>query len=143
MEERELGFRSVIREKFPRISVLEYLDGMEDDARNYDICCRVLREHKDLVGIYGIGSGYSGIAKAISEAGKTRHIMFVGHELTVETRQLLLREVMDAVIDHGTYEHVERAFLACLRYFHIVEAEADHLIPVKVFFAENLPPILA
>ena len=96
-EERETGFLHLFEEMFPAIQVVGLREGLDDEVRNYRQTKVLLAQHPDLAGLYNIGGGAEGIAKALREAGR-RDVVFVGHGLTPETRALLIEGVMDAVI---------------------------------------------
>jgi LacI family transcriptional regulator len=96
-EEREMGFLHLFEEMFPAIQVVGLREGLDDEVKNYRQTKMLLAQHPDLAGLYNIGGGAEGIAKALKEAGR-HDVVFVGHGLTPETRALLIDGVMDAVI---------------------------------------------
>jgi LacI family transcriptional regulator len=96
-EEREMGFLQLFTEMFPSIEVVGLREGLDDEVKTYRQSKILLAQHPDLAGLYNIGGGAEGIAKALEEAGR-RDVVFVGHGLTPETRGLLIDGVMDAVI---------------------------------------------
>jgi LacI family transcriptional regulator len=97
-EEREMGFLHLFQELFPAIEVVGLREGQDDEARNYRQTKTLLAQHPDLAGIYNIGGGPEGVARALKEAGRQHEVVFVGHGLTAETRGLLIEGAMDAVI---------------------------------------------
>ncbi|MBV4441745.1 substrate-binding domain-containing protein, partial [Clostridium tyrobutyricum] len=74
---------------YPDIEVVGLREGHDDEAKNYRQTKTLLGQHPDLAGIYNIGGGPEGIARALKEAGR-QDIVFVGHGLTPETRGLLV-----------------------------------------------------
>jgi LacI family transcriptional regulator len=96
-EEREMGFLHLFEEMFPAIEVVGLREGLDDEVKNYRQTKMLLARHPDLAGLYNIGGGAEGIAKALREAGR-QDVVFVGHGLTPETRALLIEGVLDAVI---------------------------------------------
>ncbi len=100
-QEREMGFRHVIAEEFPTIEIVELREMRDDRERAYAEAAALLDRHDDLAGIYNIGAGNVGVSRALRERGKEGSIVFIGHELTEETKRLLLDGTMDAVIDQN------------------------------------------
>ncbi len=59
---------------------------------------RLLADHPDLIGLYNVGAGTPGVAKALADAGREADVVFIAHDLTPFTRRGLLRGALDAVI---------------------------------------------
>ena len=71
-EEREMGFRHVLAEDFPDLQVVELREMRDDRERAYLEASALLDQHDDLAGIYNIGAGNQGIARALAERGRAR-----------------------------------------------------------------------
>lgn len=137
-EEREMGFRHVIAEEFPDMDVVELREIRDDRNRALDEARVLLKRHPDLAGIYNIGAGNSGIGEALMEAGRSRQIIFIGHELTEHSKQLLLNGTLDAVIDQNPRVEVREA-LAMLTRTVRREPIDYHPPRLQVIFRENIP----
>src|SRR3954451_19048292 len=87
--ERIFGFNQVMASEFPRLDVLPVLEGRDEDARSEQLLARLLSRHADIVGLYNVGAGTQGVAKALSDACREKQVVFVGHDVTVLTRRLL------------------------------------------------------
>ncbi|EGF89645.1 bacterial regulatory protein, lacI family protein [Asticcacaulis biprosthecium C19] len=138
-EEREMGFRHILREDYPGLSIVELREVQDNDERAYEECRLLLRQYPELAGIYNIGAGNRGIAKALEETGMARKIVFIGHELTEHTRRLLLSGVIDAVIDQNPRVEAREAIDQLAQ---IVRGEAlKPFIPIRIqaVFKENIP----
>ena len=108
-EERELGFRRVLRSEFPKLTVDERVNSNDDSEYVYQNVVRYIEDHGPPAGIYNVAAGNIGISKAIAEfdlAGKT---VFIGHELNPNSRQLLETGIMNFVIGHDVLSEVEAA----------------------------------
>jgi LacI family transcriptional regulator len=101
----------------------------------------LLAETPDLGGIYNIGSGNRGIARALEETGRSTDVVFLGHELTEHTRRFLLTGVMDAVIDQDPRTQAREAIDGLLRTIRRQPIEGTPSIGIQVFFRENLPAV--
>lgn len=139
--EREMGFRHILAEAFPHLSILDLREVQDDTDRSYAEAKSLLAQHADLVGIYNIGAGNRGIARALEESGRAQSTVFIGHELTQHTRRFLLSGTMDAVIDQNP--RVE-ARDAVDRLVHAArKTTAPRLPPVRIqaIFRENIPEV--
>jgi LacI family transcriptional regulator len=139
-EEREMGFRHILREEFPALEIVGLREGHDDDAQNYTASREILQQHPDLLGIYNIGAGASGIGEAIEEAGRGGDITFISHELMQVTRRFLISGTLDAVINQNARHEVTN----CVRMLanrHAHCALTDNVEPtrIEIFMRENLP----
>jgi LacI family transcriptional regulator len=138
--ERIFGFSQVLASEFPRLKVLPVLEGRDDDARSEQFLTRLLGQHSDIVGLYNVGAGTSGVAKALTESGRDEEIVFVGHDVTVLTRKLLLQGVMDAAISQNPGHEARaavRVLLALARGEPILSEQEK--IRIDIVMRDNLP----
>ncbi|MGE7469004.1 LacI family DNA-binding transcriptional regulator [Bosea sp. NPDC003192] len=138
-EEREMGFLHLFEELYPDIEVVGLREGHDDEAKNYRQTKTLLGQHPDLAGIYNIGGGPEGIARALKEAGR-QDIVFVGHGLTPETRGLLVDGTMDAVITQQPLA----TLMSCVAIFANLRAgrpaaEGTARPGIEIVLRENLP----
>lgn len=138
-EEREMGFRHVLQERYPNLAIAVHREIQDDPTRAYAEAKAVLSELPDLVGLYNIGAGNRGVGQALSESGRAGDIVFVGHDLSEHTRRLLLSGVMDVAIDQNPEA------LARLSVQRLVAAVRGEVLaplsplPVLPVFSENIP----
>lgn len=135
-EEREMGFRAVLREEFHELTLLDALQGRDDPEKNYRMA-RELLETDDLRGIYSIGSGNRGIEKAMLESGRKEEVTYIAFNLTPLTRQCLMSGVIDAVVHQDMARAAECAVGALLddKLGRPVQLER---VPVEIIMRENL-----
>jgi LacI family transcriptional regulator len=136
-EEREAGFRSILADEFPDLRVAAYAEVGDDRDRAYEETRRILRAGP-IAGVYNIGAGNQGIARALREAHVARSTGFIGHDLTDPTRLLLLDRTMDAVIDQNQRveaREVVRLLVNAVRG----TTEAEYPPRLQVVFRENIP----
>ncbi len=138
-EEREMGFRHILRESYPNLSVVELREVHDDDDAAYKEARTLLQQYPDLAGIYNIGAGNRGISKALEESGRDQRIVFIGHELTDHTRRFLLSGTMDAVIDQNPRVEAREAIDQLARAVRGDSLKNDLPIRVQAIFKENIP----
>jgi LacI family transcriptional regulator len=138
--ERIFGFNQVMASEFPGLSVLPVLEGRDEDDRSEQVLARLLAKHADIVGLYNVGAGTQGVAKALSDAGRAKQVVFVGHDVTVLTRRLLLQGVMDAAISQNPGHEARaavRVLLALARGEPILREQEK--IRIDIVMRDNLP----
>ena len=126
--------------EFSRLDVLPVLEGRDDDARSEQLLTRLLGQHPDIVGLYNAGAGTSGVAKALTGSGRDKEIVCVGHDVTVQTRKLLLQGVMDAAISQNPGHEARaavRVLLALARGEPILIEQEK--IRIDIVMRDNLP----
>lgn len=139
-EEREMGFLHLFTELFPMIEVVGLREGHDDEAKNYRQAKMLLSRHPDLAGIYNIGGGAMGIARALREARREKETVFIGHGLSPDTRALLLDGTMDAVITQDP----RATLLDCAMIFDNLRSGHEPMSGVfsrsgEIVLRENLP----
>jgi LacI family transcriptional regulator len=139
-EEREMGFLSVMAERYPRLQVIGLREGRDDADNNRRQAASLLKAHPDLVGLYNIGGAADGVARALADAGRAPQVVFVAHGLTPDTRALLVDGSLDAVIT----QHPQTMVLNCARIFANLRDGRDAMtgvepVRISVVMRENLP----
>jgi LacI family transcriptional regulator len=109
-EEREMGFRSVLRERFKKIDVTACLESSENSIKAGQLVAETLKKDPHLRGIYNVSSGNTEICKVIESLGLEEKITLITHELTPERRALLQDGKIDAILDQNPRLEVQRAF---------------------------------
>jgi len=136
-EDREIGFRTILRSEFPELDVIEIDQGRDDAERNYQQLFELLNRHDDIIGIYNVGGGNRGIAKALVEQGQASSVVFVGHNLTPVTQPLLIDGTMDVVI-HQDMRLVADMAIAALIGQSKGLASVIEPVPVEIIVRENI-----
>jgi LacI family transcriptional regulator len=136
-EEREMGFRSILSEEFPEISIAGMSEVNDDRDLAYQETMRVLAEG-NISAIYSIGSGNQGIARALQERDATRDTIFVAHDLTEATRVMLIDRTLDAIIDQNPKVQA-REVVKLLVSVTSGKTEPEYLPRLQVVFRENIP----
>jgi LacI family transcriptional regulator len=138
--ERIFGFNQVMASEFSALGVLAVLEGRDEDERSERLMSRLLGEHSDIVGLYNVGAGTAGVAKALTDSGRQEQVVFVGHDVTVLTRKLLLQGVMDAAISQNPGHEARaavRVLLALARGEPILSEQEK--IRIDIVMRDNLP----
>jgi LacI family transcriptional regulator len=138
-EEREMGFRHMLAEDYGHLEVVSLREVRDDIERAYQEARALLSAYPALAGIYNIGAGTRGIARALEEAGRAQKVVYVCHELTEHTRRFLLSGTLDVAIDQNPRVEVRDAVDRL-----IAAAEGrppPDLAPIRIqaIFRENIP----
>jgi LacI family transcriptional regulator len=139
-EEREIGFRSAIRERWPHRALAEITDSDGLDTSVYRLALDALDRHADIEAVYSIGGGN----RAILDAFDARHRpcrAFIAHDLDRDNRELLEAGRLSAVLYHDLRRDMHRACQIIMQAHGaldgpIITAPA----PIQVITPFNLPP---
>jgi LacI family transcriptional regulator len=96
-EDREIGFRSLLRQKFSNIELLEVV-GNDSSEIAYDATRKLLATKPNLAGLYNVAGGNRGLAQALSDMKLTYRPIYITHELNQVTEPLLRAERIDYLI---------------------------------------------
>jgi LacI family transcriptional regulator len=137
-EEREMGFRSLLRERFRSLRIVDEREVHESADQAREEVLNLLDRHEDLDAIYCIGAGQLGVARALQESGRQSGIFYVGHGLSADTTPYLTSGTMDVVIEEDAKAEAAAAIdilTAALRGHTPV---ASPTISIQAVFSENL-----
>ena len=106
-EERESGFRALMRTEFPEVAVKDVSGGNDEPKENFRIIKKLLINDPMISGIYCVGAGPSAIVEAVAATQQSQRIKVFAHNLTQITRAHLLASEIDVVI-HQDMEEIAR-----------------------------------
>ena len=66
---RIFGFNQVMASEFSQLDVLPVIEGRDADERSEHLMMRLLSNHPDIAGLYNVGAGTPGVAKALIDSG--------------------------------------------------------------------------
>jgi len=138
-EEREIGFRSYFREKGLEFKVLEPLVCLDENENAYKQTLELLKATDELVGIYNVGGGASGVLHAIEETRLSRKLAYACHELTPTTRSGLSAGTIDVVLAHDVPELARSALnmLVDLKSAPTGRKQSS-IVPFEIYTSENI-----
>ena len=140
--ERRIGFAQVIEERFPALRMLRTPDLPADDDGACKALLRALRKDIDparVLGLYNVGSGSAGVARALQSAGLSGSVGMVAHDLTDAHRALL----SGGAISYLLHQDIHYCVLAAAR---VLRALCENLRGalnvvqprIEILTAENL-----
>src|SRR6516162_4654228 len=88
-EDREIGFRSIMRQQFESVEVLEVIKGEDSDEATYDASRKLLQVKPNILGVYNVAGGNRGLAQALAELRHPYRPVYITHELNTVTEPLL------------------------------------------------------
>jgi LacI family transcriptional regulator len=86
-EEREIGFRALMRERFPKLSVVEVTGTFGLDRETRRSVAQELKQRRDIIAVYSMGGGNRGILQAFDDADRPV-LAYIGHDLDDENPRL-------------------------------------------------------
>jgi LacI family transcriptional regulator len=112
-EEREAGFRGLMRERYPGIGIVEVSEGFGRDIATGALVAEALARYPDIAGVYSIGGGNRAVLQAFEAAGRPCRV-YVAHDLDAENLHLLRAGKLSFVLHHDLRADVRRVFRAML-----------------------------
>ena len=108
-EDREIGFRSIMRQQFESVEVLEVIKGEDSDEATYDAARKLLQVKTNILGVYNVAGGNRGLAQALAGLQHAYRPVYITHELNRVTEPLLRTQQIDYLIVQDLDEMVRRA----------------------------------
>jgi LacI family transcriptional regulator len=126
----------------------------ESDENHHLTCCvmggdsneitelalkEVLSKVKNVVGIYNAGGAQKGVERALRHHKRLSQIIYIGHDLSPETRRLLKSNAMFLTIDQMPEQQAQRSIELLERLIGLHVGEPDFSpVPFRLVTKENL-----
>ena len=141
--ERRIGFAQVIEERFPKLKVLRTPDLPPGDTGACRALLRFLRsanvDATRIAGIYNVGSGSAGVARAIESLGLTGSVGVVAHDFSDEHRALLGANGLAYVLHQDIHYCISTAARVLRALCENVRGALNVVQPrIEILTAENL-----
>jgi LacI family transcriptional regulator len=141
--ERRIGFAQAIEERFPKLKVLRTPDLPAGDSGACRALLRFLRSDSvdtgRIAGIYNVGSGSAGVARAIESLGLTGSVGVVAHDFTDEHRALLAANGLAYVLHQDIHYCISTAARVLRALCESVRGALSVVQPrIEILTAENL-----
>lgn len=141
-EDRETGFRSGLRDYDPDRAIVDVTNSDGLDATCRELVGTALTAHPDIVAVYSIGGGNTGIADAFDAAGRHCEV-FIGHDLAKANRELLLAGRLSAVLHHDLGADMRRVARLVMTHHGALPGRLPaQPSAIQIITRENLPPDL-
>jgi LacI family transcriptional regulator len=139
-EDRKIGFHSLLKQRFPQISIVEVVTESDSPQASCEAALQVLSNGQAVGGIYNPVGENLGLAQAISEVRFPRRPLYITHELDEVAEPLLRAGVIDFLITQNLESIVNavKRFAIGLRTGTNRCGELN-LIPIELVSKYNLP----
>jgi LacI family transcriptional regulator len=121
--ERIRGLRTHLDRENTGAFIAEIVEGQDSVVLSERLLSEAIRRHPDIVGIYNAGAAHQAILKVLRDVSRRSAPIFVGHELTAETRDMLRDRSMTLVIDQNPLRQAQAAIDILLQYYGYLDAE--------------------
>jgi LacI family transcriptional regulator len=140
--ERRIGFAQVLEERAPQLRMLRLPDMPSDDAGAARALTRFFKKDIDparVAGIYNVGTGSVGLARALERAELTQQIALIAHDLSDAHRALLSSGGLAYVLTQDIHYCVNAAARVLRALCENVRGALNVVQPrVEILTAENL-----
>jgi LacI family transcriptional regulator len=141
--ERRIGFAQVIEERFPKLKVQRTPDLPASDSGACRALLRFLRSDSvdaaKIAGIYNVGCGSAGVARALESLGLTGSVGAVAHDFTDEHRALLGANGLAYVLHQDIHYCISAAARVLRALCENVRGALNVVQPrIEILTAENL-----
>lgn len=142
--ERVRGLTDHLAAQAPDFPIAQVVEGGDDAVRSEARLKDAFRSRPETVAIYNVGAANRGVAGAIRAGLLHQPPVFIGHELTAFTHQILREGLMTLTIDQSPELQAQFAIDVLLNHFSF--AGATHVtppyvstVPFVLYGPENLP----
>ncbi|WP_421724980.1 LacI family DNA-binding transcriptional regulator [Bauldia sp.] len=137
-EEREIGFRIAIRERYDHLGLVEITQGAGGPPLGPQVATAIA-EAPNLRAVYSIGGSNLEILEAFANSGRDIAV-YIAHDLDAENSRLLDDGRLNAVLHHDLGRDMTEACKAIMRYHRALPAApAPSPNPIQVITPFNRP----
>ena len=129
-DEREMGFRTAMRQMAPHRPVREVTETHGLDASLSDRAAAALADDPAIDAVYSVGGGNRAIVDAFARAGR-RLAVFVAHDLDEDNARLLRQRRISAVLHHDLRADMRRA-CRCVMQAHGALPGTPRSVPSQI-----------
>jgi LacI family transcriptional regulator len=124
-QQRIQGFRDVLEERFPQITLREVLAGQESRITISKLLEKQLAQSANVVGLYNTGLGNTEISQALARHRLTDSCTLITHELYSTTKALFAKKALALTLDQNTVRHAQLAVDILLGYLEQGDVPED------------------
>lgn len=138
-EEREMGFRTTMRERAGDRALIEGTDTDGIDTAVRDQTISNLREHPEIAAVYSIGGGNRAILDAFASLGRDCRA-FIAHDLDRDNLALIQQRRITAVLHHDLRHDMRRACQVIMQANGAIDGPIESIAsPINVITPYNVP----
>ncbi len=142
-EEREMGFRSTMRERAVGRALVEATDTDGIDTAVRDQTIAILRENPEISAVYSIGGGNRAILEAFEFAGRNCRV-FIAHDLDRDNLSLIQDRRITAVLHHDLRQDMRRACQVIMQANGAIDGPIESIpSQINIITPYNVPALLA
>ena len=143
-EQRVRGFSDALAMHGPHLRIAEILQGGDDSDKSEHLLRAAFQSHPETLGLYNVGAANDAVGSALRRSNFNNRPIFIGHELTHETRPMLQDGTMTLVIDQSPESQARFAVDVLLHHFDYTDhtwltKPYESHIPFTLYSLENLP----
>ena len=140
--ERYFAFRDILAKEYRQIGVLPVVETKTLDRFILESVKNLIQKHDDLLGIYLVTGGVTGVLSELRELPYDKKPVFITHDLKPSTRRGLISGEIDAVISQDAKKIAEATIGNLLTKIvptrPLINAAKENIC-IDIFVAENLP----
>jgi len=137
---RIAGFRSVLAQRAPHLSLSEALAGEDSPETLRRLLEQNLARNRHIVGIYNTGDVNKEVSEALARHQLQGKCVYITHELYDLTQRLLEKDVLSFTLDQNARQHAQRAMSLMLRALEEAcrpDVYTDGKVNFTIMTAEN------
>jgi LacI family transcriptional regulator len=138
IEERDAGFKSVIHEQFPDLTVISAVERITNNTEVRDKLMAYL-DDESVLGIFNAGGRNSHVISTIRQSGRTPdNVVTILSELSTSSHEALLKGEVYAILGHSAKRVADVLLETLLTLGRGESVEPLNIIPTQIFLDENV-----
>ena len=136
--DRVRGFVESLSERRGDLTITDILSGQDQTSLTHQLVYKALSKREEVVGVYNAGGGRAGVATALEALGLAGKVVFIGHELTERSSEMLRKGTLTLALDQNPEEQARQALGYLLKHFEYTREFLLSPIPFSVISEETI-----
>jgi len=138
--ERAGGFTQRALTHYPKLSVVATVKNHDDNERSLAVVKQLLQDHPEIDALYLASGGIAGACQAVEEAGRTRQLKMICHDLTPTTRKMIRENVVAATLTQEPFLQGTKPLDILFNYVGLgIRPESDQFFTkIEIKLRENI-----
>ena len=102
--DRILGFTEMIKERYPRLQIVDTVENDDDDVESFEKVSRMLNDHPAIQALYFAAGGVYGGCQAVQSLGRTKDMRIFTYDSVSTTIELIKNGIITATICQQPYK---------------------------------------
>jgi LacI family transcriptional regulator len=139
-QQRVEGFKSIIKQKYPKLHIVDYVENDDDDILAFEITKEMLLKHPKINAIFIVAGGVYGVCRAVLSLGLQQKLTIISFDSVATTVEMLKKKIIQATIYQHPYTQGHKSVDIVFNYLvnGLQPKKTQHILKNEIKILENI-----